>query len=918
MSLRSRISTWWKAVSHPASLERDMQDELQFHIASYAENLMHNGVPREEAMRRARAELGSIDAVREKCRAAWGTRFIDDLRNDLRYASRMLGKSPGFAAIAIGSLALGIGANTVIFTAAQHMLLDRLNVPHPEQLRLLEFAEPGNGVVEQTWGWGDNGPNGEQLYSSFSYPVYRQLRRDNRVFESLFGFRPLDRVNVTIHGHPRALAAEMVSGNYYSALGVRPQIGRGIQESDDGAVGSGPVVVISDRLWKNQFNRSRDAIGKHILVNMTPMTIVGVNPPGFTGAFSAQSVPDIFFPLSMQPIAAPQNFAPNPSLLTNNDLWWVMVMGRIQPGISDSAAAASLDVALKAAVHATMTVKDNKQLPNLLLVDGSRGQDVNARDMSKPIYVLLSLAGFVLLLACANLANLLLARASARQREMSVRFALGAGRGRILRQMLVESLMLSLSGGVAGLLIAFALRDSVPRLLSDSWSPPAFSARFGWHIFAFAAAISIVTGIVFGLAPAWQATRTQVASGLKESGQTSTRRRRGLAGKSIVVFQVALSMLLVVGSGLFVQTVLHLGHSRLGFRPDHLLLFSIEPPQIKYPKAKSTPLYRELDRKLEAIPGVQSVTLTNIPFIADSRSNNIIILPGHRSDARDNPSVLTNDVGEHFFSTYGIPIVAGRSFDSSDTKTSRKVVVINESFARKYFPNVNPLGRSFDAGWKEDIVHVEIVGICGDAKYENIRTNPQPTYYAPYFQQKDGIDGATFAISTRMSAESIVPALRTAVQSVDRNLPLLDVRTQNEQIASNMRQERIFADLTAAFGILALVLAWIGIYGIMAYSVSRRTNEIGVRMALGALPKQVRIMILREAGWMAALGIAAGLCVALVLGRIVASLLYGLKPWDPITLVGGIVLLAIVAIAASWVPAHRAASVDPMQALRHE
>lgn len=917
MSLRSRFSTWWKAVSHPASLDRDMQDELQFHISRYAEDLMRNGVAREEALRCARAELGSVDAAREKCRAAWGTRFIDDLRNDLRYAARMLARSPGFAVVAVGSLALGIGANTVIFTAAQHMLLDRLCVPNPGQLRLLEFAEPDNGVVEQTWGWGDNGPNGEQLYSSFSYPVYSQLRQENRAFESLFAFKPLDRVDVTINGQPRALNAEMVSGNYYSALGVRPQIGRAIQESDDGAVGSGPVVVISDRLWKRQFHRLRDAIGKTILVNMTPMTIVGVNPPGFTGAFSAQSAPDIFLPFSMQPIAAPQSFAPHPSLLTNNDLWWVMVMGRIKPGISDEAAATSLNVSLKSAVRATMTVKDDKQLPNLLLVDGSRGQNENVRNLAKPIYVLLSLSGFVLLLACANLANLLLARASARQREMSVRLALGAGRGRILCQMMTESLMLSLSGGIAGLLIAFALRNVVPRLLSDSWSPPAFSARFGWNIFAFAAVMSIVTGIVFGLAPAWQAVRTQVASGLKESSQTSTRRRRGLAGKGIVVFQVALSMLLVVGSGLFVQTVLNLGHSRLGFRTDHLLLFSIEPPQTKYPKAKSTPLYRGLERKLAAIPGVQSVTLTNIALIAHSHSSNIIVLEGNQPDEKDNPSVLTNEVGQHFFSTYGIPIVAGRAFDASDTETSRNVVVVNETFARKYFPNVNPIGRGFDAGIKP-LVHLEIIGICGDAKYESIRRNPKPTFYASYFQQKDGIDGATFAVSTRMSAESIVPSLRAAVQSVDRNLPLLDVRTQNQQIASDMQQERIFADLTATFGILALVLAWIGIYGIMAYSVSRRTNEIGLRMALGALPKQVHRMVLREAVRLATLGIVAGLCAALVLGRIVSSLLYGIKPWDPITLVGAVGLLAFVAIAASRIPAHRAASVDPMQALRHE
>ncbi len=919
MSLRSRIGTWWRAVAKSETLDRQVQEELEFHLESYAEDLMRSGVPREEAMRRARAEMGSLAAGREKCRAAWGPRFVDELWADLRYALRMLARSPGFSAIAVGSLALGIGANTVLFTAAQHMLLDRLVVPHPEQLRLLGWTEPHGGIVESMWGWYDDLPDGGDESTSFSYPVYQQMRKQSSGMESLFAFKPLDQQTVTVDGHAEAVNAEMVSGNYYSSLEVWPQLGRSIQESDDGSPGSGPVVVISDRFWVKEFAGSPDVIGKTILVNVTPMTIVGVNPRGFTGAYSAQETPDIFLPFSMQPAVAPQNFAESasPSLLTNTNLWWVLVMGRMKPGLSDQTAAASLNVLLDAAVRATMPVKHDSQMPKLLITDGSRGQNPAAEGLAKPIYVLLGLGGFVLLLACANLANLLLARASARQREMSVRLALGAGRWRILRQMMTESLMLSLLGGAAGLLLAYGVRNAIPRMMSNAWEPQAFRARFDWRIFGFAAGISIVTGLIFGLAPAWEATRVQVSSSLKDAGQTATHQRRGLAGKTIVVVEVALSMLLVVGAGLFVQTLIRLGHARLGFRPDHLLLFELQPPQTHYPGAANIPLYRQLEEKLAAIPGIRSVALTSDPLIAGNVSQYTFVPEGQQRKPEGNPVVLFNDVGESFFSTYGVPIVAGRGFNAADTETSRKVAVVNESLAKKYFPNQNPIGRTFEAGL-HDPIRIEIVGVCGDAKYDRVRKDPEPTFYAPYRQNKDGIQEATFALATRLDAKTLAPTLRQVVQSVDRNLPLLDIRTQDEQIAASMQNERIFANLTAAFGVLALILACIGIYSIMAWMVSRRTHEIGIRMALGARSEQVQGMVLHEAAWMTLSGVAAGMAAALALGRVVASLLYGLKSWDPLTFAASATLLILVALGASWIPARRAARVDPIRALRHE
>jgi len=919
VSLGSRVGTWWKAMFRREELDGQVSEELRFHIESYAEDLMRGGMPRDEAVRLARAELGSAAAVRENSRQAWGTRWFDELRGDLRQALRMLAKSRGFTAIAISSLALGIGANTVIFTAAQHLLLDRLNVPHPDQLRMFWWTEGKEGIVNEMWGYWDDSQGGGEMSTSFSYPVYEQIRRENRSLADIFAFKPYGRMTVTVNGQAEAAESEMISGNYYSTLDVRPQLGRGIQESDDGAAGSGPVVVISDKLWTNRFGRSPDVIGKTILVNATPMTVVGVNAPGFTGAYSAQWVPDLFLPFSMQPIVAPQNFDPqaSASLLGDKSFWWVLMMGRAKAGVADATAAASLNVELSAAVRATMPVKKDSQIPRLLLEDGSRGQNPMAGDFEKPVYVLMGLAGFVLLLACANLANLLLARAGARQREMSVRLALGAGRGRILRQMMTESLLLSLLGGVTGLLLASAVRNAIPRMMVDSWAPPAFAAKFSWPIFAFAAAISILTGLIFGLAPAWQATRVQVTSGLKDSGQTVTHRRRGLGGKAIVVVQVALSMLLVVSAGLFVQTLMKLGRTPLGFSSHNLLLFGVEPPQTRYPGAASIPLLQQLEEKLAAVPGVQSVTLTRIPLIAGGAMNRTFVPEGQQRKAEGNSSALANDVGHDFFSTLGIPIIAGRGFDAGDTRTSRKVAVVNETLAKKYFPNLSPVGRTFDAGLKHP-TKIEIVGVCGDAKYYRMRNDVEPTYYAPYWQEDSGIETATFAIATRVSDHSPLPSLRDAVASVDRNLPLLDIRTQDEQIAANMHQERIFANLTAEFGILALLLACIGIYGIMAYSVSRRTSEIGIRMALGAQPARVLRMVLSEASWMVLFGVAIGVGAALALGRVITSMLYGLKSWDPATFTMSSALLILVALGASWIPARREANVDPMRALRHE
>jgi predicted permease len=913
MRLQSSISTWWRAVNRGRELDWQIGEELEFHIESYAEDLLRSGLPRDEAMRRARAELGSIAARKENCRAAWGTRIFDELYGDLRFAVRMLAKSPGLAAIAIASLALGIGANTVIFTVAKHMLLDRLAVPHPEQLRLLWCTESDDVAVKGFWGFFDSQPGGPNTTTSFSYPIYQQLRRQNHSLSDIFAVKPLWDMTATIDGRAEAVSGEMISGNYYSALGVQPALGRAIGDADDEEMGSGPVIVISDRYWTTRFARSPSAIGKVVSINLTPMTIVGVNPPKFTGAYDTMSSPDVFLPFSMQPIVAPSG---SQSLLTDPDEWWVMIMGRAKPGVPEPVAEAALNIAFDAAVRSTLVVKKDARMPRLMVRDGKRGQD-KEEQMSKPVYVLQGLAGLVLLLACANLANLLLARTAARQREMSVRLALGARRGRILRQMFTESLVLSLLGGAAGLLLAYVCRNAIPHMMADPWGQLPFDGRIDWGIFAFAAAVSIGTGLLFGLAPAWQATQVRISSSLKDSAQTASRRRKGLGGKTMVVVQVSLAMLLLVVAGLCVRTLVNLGYAPLGFNPDHLVLFDIDPHATRYSAGKDVALHRELEQKLAAVPGVDAVSLSQVPLIAGDVTQSKFVPAG---DAKLKPrEVQFNLVGERFLPVMGIPLVAGRSFNSSDTETSQRVAVVNRKLVEEFYPNLDPVGRSFNTDLK-DATPITIVGVCGDAKYDRAKKDVQPTYYVPFRQHGDTKGGMsmTYEISTRMNMAAIVPSLRAAVARVDGNLPLLDARTQQQQINSTMRPERIFANLTAGFGVLALVLASIGIYGVMAYAVSRRINEIGIRMALGAEPRQVQGMVLREASRITFIGIFAGLCGAVAMGRVIANMLYGLASWDPVTLVTSAALLIAVALAASWIPAKRAAGVDPMRALRHE
>jgi predicted permease len=567
----------------------------------------------------------------------------------------------------------------------------------------------------------------------------------------------------------------------------------------------------------------------------------------------------------------------------------------------------------------TMQPTADRSIPWLVLQDGSRGMNETAEMLEQPLYVLLAMTGLVLLLACANMANLLLARATARQREMSVRLALGASRRRILRQVLTESVLLALCGGALGLLVASLGQYALVQLTADPASDgSAMQVPFSWGVFGFNLALSLLTGILFGVAPAIQATRTQVRSSLQDNASTTTRRRRGYAGKTIAGFQVAISMLLVAGAGVFLRTLINLNRIDPGFDAHNLTLFSIDPPQSRYPQSRKPEVYGQIEQRLAAIPGVDSVSAMTITLLSNGAIQEEFVPTGRKESAHT--AKFNVAVGDAYFSTMRIPILAGRPFNAHDTADSLKVAVINEALAKKEWPGENPIGKTFYTTDVDDHkILFEVVGICANTRYRNLRSDVAPIFYLSYRQAPDPPPGGiSFAVRTRIPKATLLPSLRAAVQGVDRDLPLVNVRTQKEQIDEITTNERMFADLTGGFGVLALVLACIGIYGVMAYSVSQRTNEIGIRMALGARPERVLRMVLGEASWMSILGVAAGVAGALALSRLIASMLYGLNPYDPLTFTASALLLLLVGLAASWIPARRAARVDPMRALRHE
>jgi predicted permease len=903
-----------RALFLPRHDDGEFTDEIETHVALLTDRMIARGMSPEEAAAAARRQFGNTPLHQQHRRDLRSFLALATLARDLRFAVRQLYRNPLITCIAIGSLALGIGANTAIFSVAKRVLFDGLAVKDPHQLRILTWTSGPEQPVPPVWGDVERSPTG-LVSNAFSYSVYQALRLHPEVFESILAFKDVS-LTATVDNTPSVTSTELLSGSAFDALGIAPTLGRALTPADD-TVGAAPVALISDSFWARHFARSPSVLGRTIALNGNPVTIVGVAPANFTGLDNG-TVIQLFIPIADQPLLIPRAQNGIVSLLDNPQSWWLQIMVRLRPGIPEpqaqTQAQLQLDLAFRNAARSVATSAKAMESLHLQLEPGSRGADTLHGEYARPSYILLALSGLVLLLACVNLANLLLARAASRQREMSTRLALGARRSHILRQVLTESLLLSTLGGAAGVVLGYLGRNLIPSILATSSRTAPVQSDFDWQILAFTAAVSLVTGFLFGIFPAWQATRTNTTAALKDSPHATASRHGARLGKSLVIFQIALSTILLIGASLFVRTLLNLNNTPLGFRADHLLLFRLNPPSTRYTDARMNSLYRQLQEKLAAIPGVRSVSFSVIAVMGDGHSGSTF----RRSGSADQPTrVQTNRVGGDFFSTMGIPIVAGRNFNSSDTPNSPPAAIINRALAQQFYPNQNPIGQTFEADVDEASGPVQIIGIAADTRYADLRNPTPPTFYLSDNQHLNA--GRIVAeIRTQADPAGILTQVRAAVAFIDHDLPLIDVRTMQEQIASTLSNERIFAQLTAAFGFLALILACIGIYGIMAYTVSRRTSEIGIRMALGAQAGQVLRLVLSEVSWMAIAGAALGIAAALWLSRFIQSMLYGLESWDPITLISVAAILILISLLAGFGPARRASRINPTQALRHD
>ena len=835
---------------------------------------------------------------------------MEAMLQDLRYALRMLAKSPGFTIVAILTLALGIGANAAIFSVTDQVLLRLLPVRNPEELVVLHAPGPQPG---RNWSDGDRG-------AAWSYPMYKDLRDRNQVFSGLLA-RFAIQASVSGQGHTELANGELVTGNYFETLGVSPALGRVFNSQDETAPGANPVVVLSYGYWERRFGRDSGILNKQLVVNGTSLTVVGVVRPGFFGVQVGQT-PDIFVPITLK-----AQMTPNSDGLADRQDHWVAILGRLKPGVNRVRAQAGLQPEYSAILQseASEMKKSSAQTKKeflekkVLLDSGSHGRPILQHDAGQPLLILLSMVGVVLLIACANLASLLVARGEARQREIAVRMAMGAGRWRLVRQLLTESLLISLAGGAAGLIVGSwtlgALVSSVPENIGAA----GLQGKFDYRVLAFSLGLSVLTGILFGFLPALRSTRADLQSTLREQGanvfggKSNVRLR-----KVLLVSQVALTVVLLVSAGFFVRSLINLKGQDLGVRTNHVIQFSVSPELNRYTPVQTIAFVDRLRENIAVLPGVRSVSAAEMALLANSDSYANITPEGYPMSEDTNTDVQQNAIGPNFFSTLGIPLLAGREFDNRDVSAAPKVAIVSEKMAQTFFQGQNPIGRHFAFG-SGNGVHpdIEIVGLVKDSKNTDLRQEIRPLIYVPYAQKKN-LGNATFYVRTDVEPTAMASTLRKTVQTADGNLPVFDLKTLDQELDEIAFSERLLTFFSLCLGVLAALLAAIGLYGVMAYMVSRRTREIGIRMALGATQQNVAWMVLREIVRISAAGLGIGLVAAFAIGKLIESQLFGVKASNPLVFLMAAVLLSIVAFLAGWLPARRAAGVDPMVALRYE
>jgi len=831
---------------------------------------------------------------------------------DLRYAIRQLQRSPAFAISAVLVLSLGIGAVTAVFSLIDAALLKMLPVQNPEQL--VEFKN-----INPRW----------PINDVFSYPAFQAFKRQTQVLQGVLAFRRLNDVDVEVDGHSGLAKGQLVSGDYFTMLGVGAAAGRTILPVDESVAGQNPVAVIGYDYWKTRFALDPEIVGKQLLINNVPFTIIGVTAPEFYGVQPGEKV-EISVPLTMIGSVFP-GFADTggpADALKAPFRNWLHVIGRLQPGASIQSATAGLEpefaqsmrdavASLAGLPFDSPAVRQALLSCRLQLDPGSQGLAALRQQFSKPLWILMAIVGLLLLITCANVASLMLARANAREKEFSLRLAVGAGKGRLVRQLLTESILLGLGGGVMGVALAYWADDLLLALLERGNSAVSLNAQPDLTVLGFALGVSLLTALIFGTIPAWRAADTDPLRGLaRTASNAASSPTRFRLGKSLVVLQVAISLVLMIAAGLLARTLGNLRNFDPGFDRENVLLFSVDPTVVGYKDV--VPLYEQLLTRLRAVPGVRLASLSVHTPLSTSMSTTPVRIQGAGSGQfEDLDAVNIEPVGPDYFATMGTPLLRGREFAWSDRNGSTKVAIVDQSMARHYFGDADPIGRFVSIpGFVGDSSWIQIVGEIRDIKLHDLRETGALALYLPLFQMPEG--GATFELRSAMDPANVQSAALNVVRTIDPRIPVYSVKTLDVQLNDSLVQERLVGSLSGMFGILALMLTSVGLYGLMAYTVSRRTSEIGIRMALGADRGRVTRMVLRDTLVLVTLGVAVGLPGAVLASRLIASELFQIKPWDPSTFLAACLLMAVVTIAASYIPARRAASIEPMQALRTE
>jgi predicted permease len=932
--------------------EAEIVEELAQYLEDYYEDLLANGTAAEHAWRTTSEALNQSDLLLELSKVerpvtqepvvlgASRTNILGDLLRDVRFGIRMLVKNRGFTLVAVLSLALGIGANTAFFSVVDAVLLKTLPVPEPDRLVLfawhagLPFRVNGMSGTSNV-----PGAPGTRTLSLFRYEVFARMREQTQETETplsdLFAFAPIQDVSAVVGDQAELVDGQAVSSNYYTGLRMQTSLGRAITGDDD-KPGATPVVVLSHQFWQERFGANPAVIGQPLKLNKQSFTIIGVTPPTFTGTLQVDYHPAVTVPFACEPLLLGERS----NLTTANEpgIWWINLMGRLKPGATYEQARDSLNGTFQAAALEVMPPPrkanqpvqiEPKDYPTLIAESGSRGMLDRRRRYSPTIYGLFIVVTLVLLIACANVANLLLARASLRSAEINVRLAVGAGRWRLVRQLLTESVLLAALGGAVGVIFAFWGKSALLTLTDKDTGilPNGLDLSLNWRVLGFTLAVSLLTGVLFGLAPAWRATRQDLATTLKQSRRTTGAVSR--LSKGLIIAQVALSLLLLVGAGLFIRTLYNLQRVNLGFNQENLLLFRLRPQQNGYKDERLVQFYQQLLARLDNLPDLRSATFARVPLIADENWFNDILLPGETEKTTASHETMRQMARQNYFATMEIPLLSGRSFTAHDDQHAPKVAIVNQTFAHQFFSNNDVLGKRVNIEGERE---VEIVGMVADTKYRSQREEIKPLLYTPWQQEDRALGTVYFTLRTVGEPAALAARVRQVVRELDSNLPVTEVTTQTARAHATLGPERLSARLLSFFGALALLLAGIGLYGVLAYSVAQRTNEIGIRMALGAQAANVLRLVVWQGMRLVLLGLAVGAVTGYGLKRLLASQYFGENAWrgqiaeqlygvnatDPLTFVVIAALLMLVALVACWLPARKATQVDPLEALRYE